>query len=63
MHKPLALKVKSDEAGRMIPSELDSAIQQSLAEGKTPLYVNATSGSTVMGEARNFFVLYYVLLY
>lgn len=43
------VKVKTDERGRMVPSELDSSIQLCKKEGKEPFFVNATSGSTVMG--------------
>ncbi|NES84671.1 MAG: PLP-dependent decarboxylase [Moorea sp. SIO2B7] len=43
------VKVKSDVHGRMIPEELEAAIQQSLSEKKTPFFVGATAGSTVLG--------------
>lgn len=42
--------VPSDDSGRMIPSELEKKIQSSRAESKTPLYVNATAGTTVLGS-------------
>ena len=43
------VKVLSDEAGRMIPSELESQIKLSLEQGKIPFFVNATAGTTVLG--------------
>lgn len=43
------VKVKSDVDGKMIPEALESAIQQSLAEDKTPFFVGATAGTTVLG--------------
>jgi len=43
------LKVKTDYAGRMIPSELKKSIQMAIDDGKVPLAVNATSGTTVLG--------------
>ena len=33
----------------MLPEELDRSIQKLKAEGKLPYFVNATSGSTVLG--------------
>ena len=33
----------------MIPEELDKCIKAAKAEGKAPFFVNATSGSTVLG--------------
>ncbi|KAG9244121.1 glutamate decarboxylase-like protein-like protein 1 [Calycina marina] len=44
------LGVPVDEGGRMIPSELDSQIEKAKKDGKTPLYVNATAGTTVLGS-------------
>jgi len=43
------IKVKTDEGGRMIPEELEKSIEDIKREGKVPFFVNATSGSTVMG--------------
>ncbi len=43
------VKVKSDIKGRMIPEALETAIQQSLSEEKTPFFVGATAGTTVLG--------------
>lgn len=42
--------VPVDESGCMIPSALRDAIVKAEAEGKTPLYVNATAGTTVFGS-------------
>ena len=41
------VKVATDSAGRMIPAELEKAVQKSLDEGNNPLMVNATVGTTV----------------
>jgi glutamate/tyrosine decarboxylase-like PLP-dependent enzyme len=43
------IKVKSDDHGRMIPEELRLAIQKSYHQGKTPFFVAATSGTSVLG--------------
>jgi len=43
------VKVKTDEGGRMIPAELEKCILQAQSENKAPFFVNATSGSTVLG--------------
>lgn len=43
------IKVKSDHQGRMIPEELQLAIQKSYDQGKTPFFVAATSGTSVLG--------------
>lgn len=42
--------VPIDAQGRMLPSELDSLIEKAKSEGKTPFYVNATAGTTVLGS-------------
>jgi len=42
--------VAVDSEGCMIPSALRKAIAKVKAEGKTPLYVNSTAGTTVMGS-------------
>ena len=42
--------VPIDPQGRIIPSELDKLVQKSKDEGKTPFYVNATAGTTVLGS-------------
>jgi len=43
------VKVATDAGGRMIPEALDKAILAVKADGKAPFFVNATSGSTVLG--------------
>ncbi|KAK3384953.1 pyridoxal phosphate-dependent transferase [Podospora didyma] len=42
--------VPVDDAGRMKPSALRDLVVRAKAEGKTPMYVNATAGTTVMGS-------------
>ncbi|PSS06973.1 hypothetical protein M430DRAFT_129307 [Amorphotheca resinae ATCC 22711] len=42
--------VPIDSQGRMIPSELERLVQKAKDEGKTPFYVNATAGTTVLGS-------------
>ncbi|KAJ5925313.1 hypothetical protein N7454_007952 [Penicillium verhagenii] len=42
--------VPVDKQGRMIPSELEKLVQKAQGEGRTPFYVNATAGTTVMGS-------------
>jgi glutamate decarboxylase len=42
--------VPVDNTGRMNPSALRTLIQRAKSEGKTPLYVNATAGTTVLGS-------------
>lgn len=42
--------VPIDKQGRMIPSELEKLVQKAQGEGRTPFYVNATAGTTVMGS-------------
>lgn len=44
------VSVPVDSEGRMIPSELDSSVKRAKSEGKTPFYVNATAGTTVLGS-------------
>lgn len=41
--------IPSDEAGRMIASELDREIQKHKAQGHIPFFVSATAGTTVLG--------------
>lgn len=43
------IKVKVDSRGRMIPEDLENKILQAKKEGKLPFFVNATSGTTVLG--------------
>lgn len=45
-----AWSVPVDSEGCMIPSKLRELVLKAKAEGKTPLYVNATAGTTVMGS-------------
>ncbi|KAL4810560.1 glutamate decarboxylase [Aspergillus unguis] len=42
--------VPIDKEGRMIPSELEKLVQKAWSENRTPFYVNATAGTTVMGS-------------
>ncbi|RAL01652.1 pyridoxal phosphate-dependent decarboxylase family protein [Aspergillus ibericus CBS 121593] len=42
--------VPVDKQGRMIASQLEALVQKALAEDRTPFYVNATAGTTVMGS-------------
>ncbi|ORY58832.1 glutamate decarboxylase [Pseudomassariella vexata] len=39
-----------DNVGRMIPSSLREAIIKAKEQGKTPMYVNVTAGTTVLGS-------------
>jgi glutamate/tyrosine decarboxylase-like PLP-dependent enzyme len=41
--------VECDEEGRMSPPRLEEAILSAKQRGATPVMVNATSGTTVMG--------------
>ena len=43
------VKVETDSYGCMIPQKLEVAIIQSLSDGKTPFFVGATAGTTVLG--------------
>lgn len=45
-----AWAVPIDNQGRMVPAELEKLVQKALDEGRTPFYVNATAGTTVMGS-------------
>ncbi|RDW86319.1 pyridoxal phosphate-dependent decarboxylase family protein [Aspergillus mulundensis] len=42
--------VPIDKEGRMIPAELEKLVEKALSEKRTPFYVNATAGTTVMGS-------------
>ncbi|KAJ5793639.1 hypothetical protein N7457_000238 [Penicillium paradoxum] len=42
--------VPIDRFGRMIPAELEKLVQKAQSEGRTPFYVNATAGTTVLGS-------------
>ncbi|ETS75455.1 hypothetical protein PFICI_12399 [Pestalotiopsis fici W106-1] len=44
------IPIPVDDAGCMVPSSLREAIVKSKSEGKTPLYVNSTAGTTVLGS-------------
>ncbi|KAF1923603.1 glutamate decarboxylase 1 [Didymella exigua CBS 183.55] len=44
------ISVPVDEAGRMLPSELERLVKQSRERGETPFFVNATAGTTVHGS-------------
>jgi glutamate/tyrosine decarboxylase-like PLP-dependent enzyme len=44
------IPIAVDEQGRMQPAALDAAIEKAKKEGKTPFYVNATAGTTVLGS-------------
>ncbi|GLV46377.1 Glutamic acid decarboxylase 1 [Carabus blaptoides fortunei] len=44
------IMVPSDERGRMIPAELERLIQEHKGRGNLPFFVNATSGTTVLGS-------------
>ncbi|KAK9720531.1 Glutamate decarboxylase 2 [Basidiobolus ranarum] len=43
------IKVPCSEDGTMIPEELEKSIQESIARGESPFFVNATAGTTVLG--------------
>ncbi|KAG7794623.1 hypothetical protein KL929_004691 [Ogataea haglerorum] len=43
-------KIPVDKKGRMLVSELEKTIQETKNKGYTPLYVNATAGTTVFGS-------------
>lgn len=42
-------KITIFAGGRMIPEELEKSIQEVRNSGRVPYFVNATSGSTVLG--------------
>ncbi|KAI1385886.1 glutamate decarboxylase [Hypoxylon trugodes] len=44
------VKVSVDAAGQIIPSALRAAILRAKEDGRTPLYINATAGTTVWGS-------------
>lgn len=50
MGSSAAWAVPIDSRGRMIPAELEKLVHKARDEGRTPLYVNATAGTTVMGS-------------
>lgn len=48
------IRVAVSKDGRMIPEDLERNIVQAKADGFTPLYVNATAGTTVYGTFDDF---------
>ena len=44
------IPVPVDAQGRIIPKELEKLVAKAKQEGKTPFYVNATAGTTVLGS-------------
>lgn len=42
--------VPVDSHGCMIPAEFEKLVEKAKSEGKTPFYVNATAGTTVLGS-------------
>ncbi|XP_069672798.1 acidic amino acid decarboxylase GADL1-like [Periplaneta americana] len=43
------IPIKTDSNGRMMSSDLNCRIQQTISEGKKPFFVSATAGTTVLG--------------
>ncbi len=43
------ISIPVDPQGRMMPSALEEAIKSAKSSGKTPFFVNATAGTTVLG--------------
>ena len=43
------VKVKTDDRGKMIPSELEKEIENTIKDGAVPFVVIATAGTTVLG--------------
>jgi selenocysteine lyase/cysteine desulfurase len=43
------ISVKTDASGKMIPEDLEKKILEAKEQGKTPYFVNATAGTTVLG--------------
>ena len=41
--------IKTDKFGKMIPTEFEKQIQQDIADGFLPFFVNITAGTTVLG--------------
>lgn len=48
------IRVDVTKDGQMIPEDLESKIVQAKQEGYTPLYINATAGTTVYGSFDDF---------
>ncbi|MCF6242693.1 MAG: pyridoxal-dependent decarboxylase [Bacteroidales bacterium] len=42
-------KIKSDSSGKMIVSDLQNAIENSIKRGETPFFIAATAGTTLLG--------------
>lgn len=47
-HKNIVL-VSGDQRGRLIPSRLSKAIEDSIAKGNRPFFIHLTAGTTVLG--------------
>ncbi|XP_054162481.1 glutamate decarboxylase-like [Oppia nitens] len=43
------IDVPCDERGRMIPSELERLVKETISRGDRPFFINCTSGTTVLG--------------
>lgn len=54
------ISVPIDAQGRMLPAALEECIQVAISNGKTPLYVNATAGTTVLGSYDPFAAISYI---
>lgn len=50
MGSSAVITIPIDGTGRMSPAALRAAVLQARSEGRTPLYVNATAGTTVLGS-------------
>jgi len=48
------VKVATDRRGRMLPDELEKAVEGCIKAGKKPFFVGATAGSTVLGAFDDF---------
>jgi glutamate decarboxylase len=48
------ISIPVDSQGRMIPSALEEAIKSAQSSGRTPFFVNATAGTTVLGSYDSF---------
>jgi glutamate decarboxylase len=44
------ISVPVDKQGRMVPSEFEKLVLKAKEDGKTPFYLNATAGTTVLGS-------------
>ncbi|MEP2936879.1 MAG: aminotransferase class V-fold PLP-dependent enzyme [Gilvibacter sp.] len=42
-------KIKTNDLGELMPAQLAAQIQEDIADGLTPFFVNATAGTTVLG--------------